>query len=75
MTMTALDRFTSKLHCPNCHKEGVARLSQLDGYAYMRDRRTTVEETPAGFRYERNKADSDVVDFYCADCNTIASAT
>lgn len=69
--MSARDRWTEKLGCPICGRTGEARLSQLDGYSYMSDQRTTVDHTPAGFRAEK-RPDSNLIDFYCDVCNVVA---
>ena len=63
--MTARDRFTWDLKCPKCRRTGVARLSQEDGYSYMHDRGTKVDETPEGFSATRGYPDPM---FECATC-------
>ncbi len=49
--MTARDRFSVPLKCPKCGLEGTARLSQEDGWSFMRgNRATAVDEMPHGFK-------------------------
>ena len=43
-------------------------MSQADGYAYLRDRATSVTHLPEGFRFIRVKGLFDL-EFYCTDCN------
>ena len=66
--MTARDRFTSNLECPECGKTGTAHLSQADGWSYMRDRSTSVDDLPEGFRAKRVEGIPDL-EFYCIACD------
>ena len=44
------DRYKSDLQCPSCGKTGVARISENDGWSYMRGQRDrNVDEVPEGF--------------------------
>jgi len=53
--MTARDRWTEKLKCPTCGREGRAELSQLDGWSFSNgDQSTTVDEVTAGFGYRKD---------------------
>lgn len=47
--MSARDRFGATLKCPVCGRFGRARLSQLDGFSYLRDKSTSIDEIPEGF--------------------------
>jgi predicted RNA-binding Zn-ribbon protein involved in translation (DUF1610 family) len=69
--MSARDRWTEKLKCPNCGLTGEARLSQLDGYSYMSDQSTRVDEVPDGF-HAVDRPNSNLVDFYCDRCDVVA---
>jgi hypothetical protein len=69
--MTARDRWTDKLLCPNCGKIGEAKVSQNDGYAFMSDRSTQVDYCPPGFR-PQEEGPHKVVMFYCTECNVSA---
>lgn len=53
--MTARDRWEMTLKCPVCEKEGVAEVSQADGWAFERDQSTSVDSLSAGFSYEADK--------------------
>ena len=70
--MTARDRFTSDLECPRCGRTGTVHLSQEDGWAWLNNSSTTIEDMPDGFRAERKsgvgKLEFDL-EFYCIDCN------
>lgn len=49
--MTARDRFSVPLKCPECGLEATARLSQEDGWSFMKGNRgTAVDEMPDGFK-------------------------
>ena len=68
--MTARDRWTTKLKCPQCGVTGAAELSQADGYAYMRgERRTSADELPKGFKVVEGAGD---IDIFCVKCNVSA---
>lgn len=67
--MSSRDNFSAKLVCPECGREGVAHMSENDGYTYaFGDKSTTVESVTEGFR--QVKAPSrirDDLDFQCID--------
>lgn len=63
--MTARDRWTENLKCPICGREGVARVSQADGWEFQRDQSTRVDECPEGFRYEAHPTHPNLVRFIC----------
>lgn len=68
------DRFSVPLHCPNCHREGTAKLSQADGWAYAKGNRdTSIEEMPEGFSPAAGSnhytADMDII---CIQCGVSA---
>jgi hypothetical protein len=67
--MTARDKFSAKLICPECGREGVARMSENDGYSYaFGDKSTTVESLTEGFReVDGPSRISDNLDFQCVD--------
>jgi hypothetical protein len=49
--MTARDRYSAELRCPVCGREGVAKLSENDGYTYaFGDKTTHVDSLTEGFR-------------------------
>ena len=66
--MASRDNFSAKLRCPECGREGIAKMSEEDGYRYMRDQTTVVESVSEGFRQvdapSRIRAD---LDFQCVD--------
>lgn len=67
--MSARDNFSAKLLCPECQREGVAHMSEEDGYSYaFGDKSTTVESLSEGFRQvnapSRIRKD---LDFQCVD--------
>jgi hypothetical protein len=49
--MTAKDRWTQGLKCPECGKEGTAELWQYDGWSFKDDQATRVSHVPDGFSY------------------------
>ena len=55
--MTARDRFTHDLTCPQCGKTGVAEVSQADGWSVMRDDSTSIDQMPEGFGDIRKRGD------------------
>jgi hypothetical protein len=63
--MTARDRFTEHLKCPVCGRNGVARLSEADGWEFERDQSRRVDECPDGFRYEKHPTNQNLVVFMC----------
>ena len=63
--MTARDRFTWKLKCPKCKLVGIAHLSQNDGYSYLHDSGTTIDQVPAGFSTTKGYPDPM---FECGAC-------
>lgn len=68
--MAARDRFTHDLKCPQCGKTGVAEVSQADGWSFMRDDSTTVDDMPDGFRDVRKRGDKRPV-YECNDCGVV----
>jgi hypothetical protein len=67
--MSRRDKFKAELRCPECGREGVAHLSELDGYAYMRgDKSTHVDSLTDGFvQVEAPSWIRNDLDFQCAD--------
>jgi len=76
--MTARDRWTEDLECPQCGLKGTAEVSQADGYAFLRNPETTVDYLPAGFRPVVEAANVEglsgmpVTNFYCKACDVRA---
>lgn len=71
--MTARDRFTAKLECPVCYKTGEARLSEEDGWSYLRGNRSTdVDFLPEGFKVVDRPSKMGQVDIFCLECNVSA---
>jgi hypothetical protein len=72
--MTARDRFTANLKCPQCGREGKARLSEEDGWSYLHgNRKTSVDALPDGFKeIDQPSAKGTSVDIFCATCNVSA---
>jgi hypothetical protein len=71
--MTDRDRWTERLHCPNCGVTGGVVLSQANpaSQAYHGgDENVRVDVAPAGFR----TVVSDLgCQFYCANCDALAN--
>jgi hypothetical protein len=63
--MTASDKWTELLTCPNCGMSGPARLSKPEKRAYD----FSVEAIPAGFKVVRLEFGEA---FYCKACNHLA---
>jgi len=67
--MSAKDRFSAKLKCPECGREGVAKMWEEDGYSYtFGDKTTHVDSLSEGF--QQVKAPSRIrkdLDFQCVD--------
>ena len=63
------DHFKAALRCPECGREGVAQLSEQDGYSYaFGDKSTSVDHLPEGFRQvEAPSWIRDDLDFQCVD--------
>lgn len=66
--MTARDRWTQKVHCKQCGKEGIAEVSQEDGWSFKNDQSTRVDDLPDGFGYTGGSGLNDPVRFYCLTC-------
>lgn len=49
--MTARDRWELNFQCPVCGRIGSADLSQADGWAFMKDQSTRVDNHSEGFDY------------------------
>lgn len=66
--MTARDRFSVPLKCPTCGLEGTARLSQEDGWSFIKGNRSTqVDEMPEGFKaVSGNSSYASDLDIVCA---------
>lgn len=60
--MTARDRWTIDLKCPDCGREGVAHVSQEDGWSFQHDQSTRVDSVSPGFRVDYPDGKPD---FYC----------
>ena len=69
--MTARDRFTVRIVCPQCGKTSAAKLSQEDGWAFMRDQSTRIEDAPEGFNTVRVSGRANP-EFHCTECNVKA---
>jgi hypothetical protein len=66
-SMTARDKFPAELRCPKCGREGVAQLSEEDGWAYMKgNRSTSVDHLPDGFKVVKKLSYYGDVDIFCA---------
>lgn len=69
-SMTAKDRWTVSLKCPNGHGEGEAELWQEDGWSFSNgDQSTHLESVPDGFRAVATKRS---FDFFCKLCGAPA---
>lgn len=44
-------KFFPKLRCPECGREGVAEVSEADGYSFKSDNTTRADVIPPGFRF------------------------
>jgi hypothetical protein len=49
--MTARDRWEVQFKCPTCGKVGAADLSQADGWSFMKDQSTSVDDYTKGFDF------------------------
>jgi len=67
--MSSRDEFKAELRCPVCGREGVAKLSELDGYSYaFGDKSTSVDSLTEGFHeVEAPSWIRDDLDFQCDD--------
>jgi hypothetical protein len=67
--MSGRDRFSAKLICPTCGREGVANMSENDGYKYaFGDKSTTIESVTDGFhQVDAPSRLSRDLDFQCDD--------
>lgn len=67
--MAKRDRFKAELRCPECGREGVAHLSEEDGYNYMRgNKATSVDGLTDGFKQvEAPSWIREDLDFQCVD--------
>ena len=64
------DRFTEKLHCPKCGREGIANLSQEDGWAFVKgNTATAVDHIPAGFKIVKQNCEHAEVEIFCVACD------
>jgi hypothetical protein len=70
--MTARDRFSAPLECPKCGRSGKVQFSELDGYSYMSDRSTTVDDLPEGFKVVQKPSGWGTVDIFCEQCDVSA---
>lgn len=60
------DNFNAPLKCPKCGLEGVAELSQADGWSYLKGNRTTsVDHLPAGFKVVQKPSYYGEIDLFC----------
>ncbi|MGY4571990.1 putative RNA-binding Zn-ribbon protein involved in translation (DUF1610 family) [Bradyrhizobium sp. USDA 3256] len=65
---TLRDKWTVDLECPRCGRLDVARLSQADGYAYVKgDTATRADHVPAGFAC----IDPETSSFQCSQCQVL----
>lgn len=68
--MTARDRFTIDLFCPNCLNVGTANLSQEDGWSFSNgDQSTRVDRVSEGFAPARAPKTAGGVKMICSACN------
>ena len=70
--MTARDRFTEKLKCPKCGRQGVADLSQDDGCWTFWGSPTRIDNLPDGFKTVSDKGSTRGFTIYCAECDVPA---
>lgn len=69
--MTARDRWTVLLLCPQCGVSGTARVSQEDGWSFINgDQSTRIDFVPPGFKNVSTAEAS--YNFYCENCNCSA---
>jgi len=65
----ATDRFKTNLSCATCQKEGVAELSQEDGWAFVKgNTATAVESVPPGFKEVRDARRPSHSEIKCETC-------
>lgn len=65
----ARDRFQAKLKCPKCGATGVAKLSEEDGWSYVKgSQETKVESLSEGFVIVNQRSKMASVDFHCKSC-------
>ncbi len=71
----AKDRFTIPLKCPVCGKEGEARCSQEDGWAFSRGAtETTVNSSTSGFTFvDKPSFWGSDVNFICDNCGELSA--
>jgi Zn ribbon nucleic-acid-binding protein len=68
--MTAKDRWTVDLRCPQCGSAGTAHLWQEDGWSFSNgDQSTYIDSVPAGFRVATPKRGSFGIKFFCISCD------
>lgn len=69
MGMASKDNFSAQLRCPECGREGVAKLWENDGASYaFGDKKTHVESLTDGFTsVEAPSWIREDLDFRCAD--------
>jgi len=66
------DNFKAKLRCPDCGLEGIAHLSQEDGYSFVfGNQRTELESLPGGFKFVETP-DRASFDVLCKTCGVSA---
>lgn len=66
--MSAKDRFSYDLKCPECGREGRADFWEEDGYRFMQDSTTHIDSLSEGFRsVEAPSTVSQKLDIQCID--------
>jgi Zn ribbon nucleic-acid-binding protein len=66
--MSSKDRFSKKLLCPECGREGVAEMWEEDGWSFTRDSSTHIENLSDGFKSVKAPSSiRDDLDFQCVD--------
>jgi len=67
--MSSRDHYKIALVCPSCAKIGTVHFSELDGYSYMSDRTTRLEEITEGFVAERPPGNKEDYVVRCEACD------
>ena len=70
--MTARDKYPIHLLCPDCGKSGNARVSETDGWTFMKgDRDRTVDQVPEGFVVVDHGTNHGEATIFRCDCGTL----
>jgi hypothetical protein len=71
--MTARDRWTTDLRCPQCGNTGEASLWQEDGWSFSNgDQSTHVDGITGAFRAVQPKRGQSGIKFFCIPCGVEA---